>query len=145
MELTKQNILEHKVANICTWPLIAKKTVTKMDGGNSKTSEKRDFLEEYKTLFAEMPQIIEHVTTTQKILLSWLLAVTIGVLGNLMVNLFFGYPHFEISNLPIGLLIATTVIIVILVSIIFEYQHGGSDYYKSIEDDIIKALCSLTE
>jgi len=33
----------------------------------------------------------------------------------------------------------------IIVSIIFEYQHGGSDYYKSIEDDIIKALCSLTE
>jgi len=33
----------------------------------------------------------------------------------------------------------------IIVSIIFEYQHGGSDYYKSIEDDIIKALCSLNE
>jgi D-alanyl-D-alanine carboxypeptidase len=31
----------------------------------------------------------------------------------------------------------------IIVSIIFEYQGGGSDYYKSIEDDIIKALCSL--
>jgi len=33
----------------------------------------------------------------------------------------------------------------IIISIIFEYQKGGSDYYKSIEDDIIKALCSLTE
>ena len=33
----------------------------------------------------------------------------------------------------------------IIVSIIFEYQHGGSDYYKSIEDDIVIALCSLNE
>lgn len=33
----------------------------------------------------------------------------------------------------------------IIVSLIFEFQEGGSDYYKSIEDDIIKALCSLTE
>lgn len=33
----------------------------------------------------------------------------------------------------------------IIVSIIFEFPKGGSDYYKSIEDDIIKALCSLTE
>jgi len=33
----------------------------------------------------------------------------------------------------------------IIVSIIFEYQHDGSDFYKSIEDDIIKALCSLNE
>ena len=33
----------------------------------------------------------------------------------------------------------------IIVSFIFEFQEGGSDYYKSIEDDIIKALCSLTE
>jgi D-alanyl-D-alanine carboxypeptidase/D-alanyl-D-alanine-endopeptidase (penicillin-binding protein 4) len=33
----------------------------------------------------------------------------------------------------------------VLISIIFEYQKGGSDFYKSIEDDIIKALCSLTE
>jgi D-alanyl-D-alanine carboxypeptidase/D-alanyl-D-alanine-endopeptidase (penicillin-binding protein 4) len=33
----------------------------------------------------------------------------------------------------------------IIVSFIFEFQQGGSDYYKSIEDDIIKALCSLTE
>ena len=31
----------------------------------------------------------------------------------------------------------------IIVSIIFEYQSGGRDYYKSIEEDIIKALCSL--
>jgi D-alanyl-D-alanine carboxypeptidase/D-alanyl-D-alanine-endopeptidase (penicillin-binding protein 4) len=33
----------------------------------------------------------------------------------------------------------------VLISIIFEYQKGGSDFYKSIEDDIIKALCSLKE
>lgn len=33
----------------------------------------------------------------------------------------------------------------IIVSIIFEFQKGGSDYYKSIEDDIIKLLCSLDE
>ena len=33
----------------------------------------------------------------------------------------------------------------IIVSIIFEFPKGGSDYYKSIEDDIVKALCSLTE
>lgn len=33
----------------------------------------------------------------------------------------------------------------IIVSIIFEFPKGGSDYYKSIEDDIVKALCYLTE
>ncbi len=33
----------------------------------------------------------------------------------------------------------------IIVSIIFEFQKGGSDYYKSIEDDIIKLLCSLDD
>lgn len=33
----------------------------------------------------------------------------------------------------------------IIVSIIFEYQQGGSEYYKSIADDIIKLLCSLNE
>ncbi|NWF91071.1 MAG: D-alanyl-D-alanine carboxypeptidase/D-alanyl-D-alanine-endopeptidase [Ignavibacteriaceae bacterium] len=33
----------------------------------------------------------------------------------------------------------------LIVSIIFEYLKGGSDYYKSIEDDIIEALCNLTE
>jgi serine-type D-Ala-D-Ala carboxypeptidase/endopeptidase (penicillin-binding protein 4) len=33
----------------------------------------------------------------------------------------------------------------IIISMIFEYQKGGSDFYKSIEDDIIKALCSLAE
>jgi D-alanyl-D-alanine carboxypeptidase/D-alanyl-D-alanine-endopeptidase (penicillin-binding protein 4) len=33
----------------------------------------------------------------------------------------------------------------LIVSLIFEFQQGGRDYYKSIEDDIIKALCSLTE
>jgi D-alanyl-D-alanine carboxypeptidase/D-alanyl-D-alanine-endopeptidase (penicillin-binding protein 4) len=33
----------------------------------------------------------------------------------------------------------------LIVSIIFEYQKGGSDYYKSIEDDIISALCNLEE
>ena len=33
----------------------------------------------------------------------------------------------------------------LIVSIIFEYQQGGSEYYKSIADDIIKLLCSLNE
>lgn len=33
----------------------------------------------------------------------------------------------------------------LIVSLIFEFQQGSRDYYKSIEDDIIKALCSLTE
>ncbi len=33
----------------------------------------------------------------------------------------------------------------IIVSMIFEYDKGGSDYYKSIEDDIIKLLCELKE
>jgi D-alanyl-D-alanine carboxypeptidase/D-alanyl-D-alanine-endopeptidase (penicillin-binding protein 4) len=33
----------------------------------------------------------------------------------------------------------------IIVSLIFEFQEGGRDYYRSIENDIIKALCSLTE
>lgn len=33
----------------------------------------------------------------------------------------------------------------IIVSLIFEFQEGGRDYYKSIEDDIIEALCNLTE
>jgi len=33
----------------------------------------------------------------------------------------------------------------IILSIIFEFQRGGSDYYKSIEDDIIQALCELDE
>lgn len=33
----------------------------------------------------------------------------------------------------------------LIVSMIFEYQKGGSDYYKSIEDDIINALCNLVE
>lgn len=33
----------------------------------------------------------------------------------------------------------------IIISIIFEYQRGGSDFFKSIADDIIKALCSLNE
>jgi len=33
----------------------------------------------------------------------------------------------------------------LIISMIFEYQKGGSDYYKSIEDDIINALCNLVE
>lgn len=32
-----------------------------------------------------------------------------------------------------------------IVSIIFEYEKGSSDFYKSIEDDIVIALCSLEE
>lgn len=31
----------------------------------------------------------------------------------------------------------------IILSIIFEYQSGGSDFHKSIEDDIVKLVCSL--
>jgi serine-type D-Ala-D-Ala carboxypeptidase/endopeptidase (penicillin-binding protein 4) len=33
----------------------------------------------------------------------------------------------------------------IIVSFIFEYKVGSSDYYKSIEDNTIKLLCSLEE
>lgn len=33
----------------------------------------------------------------------------------------------------------------IIVSIIFEYQRGGSDFHKNIEDDIIKLVCTLEE
>jgi D-alanyl-D-alanine carboxypeptidase/D-alanyl-D-alanine-endopeptidase (penicillin-binding protein 4) len=33
----------------------------------------------------------------------------------------------------------------LIVSIIFEYQNSGDNYYKSIEDDIIEALCNLTD
>lgn len=31
----------------------------------------------------------------------------------------------------------------IIISIIFEYQSGGSDFHKSIENDIVKLVCSL--
>ena len=33
----------------------------------------------------------------------------------------------------------------LIVSIIFEYQKGSGDFYRSIADDIVIALCSLTE
>lgn len=33
----------------------------------------------------------------------------------------------------------------VIVSFIFQYESGGSDYYKSIENDIIKLLCELEE
>lgn len=31
----------------------------------------------------------------------------------------------------------------IIISIIFEYQSGGSDFHKSIEDNIVELICSL--
>lgn len=33
----------------------------------------------------------------------------------------------------------------IIVSFIFEFQQGGSDFYKSIEDDIVKILCGIDQ
>lgn len=33
----------------------------------------------------------------------------------------------------------------LIVSIIFEFESGGRDYYKSIEDDIVETLCTLSE
>ncbi|UCH01565.1 MAG: hypothetical protein JSV20_06825 [Candidatus Bathyarchaeota archaeon] len=123
-KLSINNILNSNISGIYTWPYLPRGLVSK--------SEKSDVMdknsEEHKNQFFQIEQALRTLSERQRVIVSWLLVVSAGILGNLIVNLFFGSPNFYFSSSSGALLIIGITLLLGSIYLIFRYYPTNLSY-----------------
>jgi hypothetical protein len=150
--LTKENLLNEPIfANVDTWPYLPKGIIGQ--GINSKDNEA--IIKKYSDNFARLTGIAEDFINRQRTVLSWLLAVIIGVLGNLAVNLLFGaafiYSVFSIILLGVTIVAMGALVITIFkvfptncsLTVDFVPQYMMLDRKPKVQEDKLNTTAAI--
>jgi hypothetical protein len=140
--LSKENILNNEVfAKIDTWPYLPKGLI-----GQGAKPITEDVFKEYRNDLSAINKTVEEFVSRQRTIIPWLLAVTIGVLGNLAVNLLFDSPLLRLSELSVGFFIVTLIVIFIMAVAVFFYYPTNCSFivtffpHKAVLDNLPAAL-----
>jgi hypothetical protein len=117
--LTRDNILTQSVfSNVDTWPYLPAGTIGQQGASKQKTDA---IWKEYQRGLSSISTIMDEFIGRQRAIVSWIFAAAIGVVGNLIVNLFFGAIILQFSILWIALIIIAFIALFTLVMAIFFY------------------------
>ncbi|MFQ6076418.1 MAG: hypothetical protein ACE5Z5_09845 [Candidatus Bathyarchaeia archaeon] len=120
INLSRENVLKYKVTEIDTWPYSPKGTISTDNEAMSDEDMER-ITNEHKERFSEIDKVVKNIFQRQIVVVFWLTAIAIGILGNFIVNLFFGTLSFQLSYQFLALLVLGLVSLGILTYIIFLY------------------------
>jgi len=114
-KLSIDNILKSNISGIYTWPYLPRGLVSESE--RSDAMDKGS--EEDKNQFFQIEQALRTLSERQRVIVSWLLAVSAGIFGNLIVNLFFGSLNFNFSSSSIALAIIGITLLWVSIYLIF--------------------------
>jgi len=133
--LTQENLLKRKIQNLDTWPYVPKGLIPEQkDSEPIPQREMGNITQHREREFAKIDNILTDFTQRQRTIASWLLAVALGIIGNLVVSLLFSPLVFDFSlwsNTRWFFLIIGLISIVILICAIFLY-YPTNLYYRDV-------------
>lgn len=116
LTLTQENILNNKMSEIDTWPFLPSGLIDeeKMPRDEIDKISKRQI-----NSITRAKELAEKVKDKQNMIMTWILAVLIGIVGNFLVNLIFGPLNF--TELPVGIFMLMSLILIALILAVFFY------------------------
>jgi len=100
--LTEQNVLNYPIDTINTWPFILRGYLSEEHGSRKYGSKK--LLQWYDTYLDGINSTVKEFVNRQITLMGFVIAAAVGVVGNLVINIFFGsvsIPEWHFVVIPI--------------------------------------------
>lgn len=123
--LSADNLLTMKVTDVDTWPFLPRGIISP-DRESMYDKEKDRINKDETTEFQSLSGITTRLHERQIIVVSFMLAIAIGVLGNLAVSLLFGSINLQITN--VAFLVFVLIVIAFLAYMIFLYAPLNLNY-----------------
>ena len=147
-DITWQDFVKHNIHEINTWPYLPSGLLKKHEEYDlrKQTADDMEFQgEDWK----EVKRLVEQFSEKQKTVLSWILAASIAVLGNLAVNLAFAVPIFADNLFWMLLCLLVVVLLIVLylkflpkVTAAFRFIPPYVNFPTGYEQYVTKAPCT---
>lgn len=146
---TWQGFINAEIFSINTWPYEPSGTLRQPQSATPDPNESTDKIVEIQNLeFIEANHFVETFSEKQKSAVGWILAASIGVVGNLIVNLAFSSPSLGGNTIlfPIVTIVLISLVIAYLrflpeVTFMFKFVPSYKSFPFGYEQYITQAPC----